>query len=307
MRTAVFPHLYTHIDPDPPHSRFLEQEMYTQPLFYQDRFASALLERAAGPLVWMPAGGSYPLEGWMAEECGLSYEPLESGWTVANVCAVIAQHLGCDPIILVGMDFSCRKGSVYAGEIVGEEHSDKLIPIGEDLYSRNDWLLSAQWMQAFAKKHPETRWYRATPGGIELEGIERCALEALHPIHTLDMHGKVHQVLAEAPLTGVSESQVALVKKKVQKSFEKSLEYCDQLLKIWERHYPHSPLDAGEYALLDVELEGEICYREFLLPLWNVWQWPFLRGENHMLGKEIHRVLFFKRVIDSILRRKCEF
>jgi len=302
---GISPHFSAHLDPAPPRDRFLEQDTHETPFFYQGRFSHDLLTKVHGPLFWMAAGGSYPLEEWMAAECGLFSERFDAGWTVSNFCTAIAAHLGCSSILFVGMDLSCGPDALYASGVKGEENREALIELEPGkLYSKRDWMMSAEWTGAFAKKHSEIEWGNATEGGIDLPGIERKNLlewEKSLPDAERDLSALVSALTVEAPLTPVSLEKVSDVKRKVRESFEKSLELCDALLKVWEKHYPHSPLEKGEYALLQSDLEQEICHAHFLLPLWNVWRRPILRTSFHPLGQHLHRLLFFKKAIETHL------
>jgi len=203
------------------------------------------------------------------------------------------------------MDFSCGPNEIYASKIAGDENREALIELEKDkLYSKRDWLMSAEWTVSFAKKNPSIHWINATKGGIDLPGIE-CG-EFSEIVETMlgeqwDISGIVHTLVSDATAAQVTSEKVDNVRKKVKESFEKCLEICDGLLTVWEKHYPHSPLEKGEYAILDIELEQEICHRHFLLPLWNVWKRPILRSSFHPLGAHIHRLRFFKKTIEMHL------
>ncbi len=302
---GIDPHIYANIDPHPPYRRFLEQDCFETPFFYQGRFCHSLLEGVQGPLIFMPDSGSYPLEAWISAEAGIFAERFDGGWTVANFCTSIAAHLGCNPIIFVGMDFSCGPDEIYASKIAGDENRECLVELEKDkLYSKRDWLMSAEWTVSFAKKNPSIHWIHASTGGIDLPGIERKELSevALSMLGTqFDMSGLVHSLVSDAALSQVTSEKAENVRKRVTESFEKCLEICDGMLKVWEKYYPNSPLEKGEYAILDIELEQEICHRHFLLPLWNVWKRPILRSSHHPLGAYIHRLLFFKKAIEMHL------
>ena len=301
----IQPHICAHIDPEPPQRRFLEQDSFEAPFFYQGRVSRDLLSKVHGPLLWMADGGSYPLESWLAAECGVFSERLDGGWTVSNFATAVAAHLGCSTIIFVGMDFSCGPNEIYAANIDGDENRKELIELEKGkLYSKRDWMMSAEWMGAFARSYPNIQWINATTGGIDLPGIERKDLaESAETLlsQQWDMQGIVQKLVMDAPLAKVTSEKVAEVRRRVKESFEKCLWACDALLKVWEKYYPNSPLEKGDYVMLDVELEQEICHRHFLLPLWNVWKRPILRASFHPLGQHLHRLLFFKKAIEMHL------
>ncbi len=302
---GIIPHFAAGIDPQPPLNRFLNQDSFESPFFYQGRFCSDLLQRVHGPLLWMPDGGTYPLETWAYSECGLFAEKFDAGWTVSNFCTSLAAHLGCSTVIFVGMDFSRGPDTIYASQMPGDEHKDPWIELEKGkLYSKKDWLMSAEWMGAFAKKNPGIQWLNATMGGIDLPGIEKTSLEEIAANflqQRWDVEGWVHSCLSKANATDVTLEKVADVRNRVKMSFEKSLEICDALLKVWEKHFPNSPLEQGEYAVLEIDLQQEICHSHFLMPLWNVWKRPILRSSFHALGQHIHQLLFFQKAIESHL------
>lgn len=160
-------------------------------------------------------------------------------------------------------------------------------------------------MGAMAEKNRDRRWINASSSGLELMGFEKGSLEALCEKElavSWDIAGAVHRMVHGAPFSGVTAEKVDAVRKKIALSFERCSCLCDQLLKIWEKHYPHSPLEKGDYILAEVELEQEICHRYLLMPLWNVWKRPILRASFHPLGQHIQRLLFYKKAIEMHIR-----
>jgi len=85
-------------------------------------------------------------------------------------------------------------------------------------------------------------------------------------------------------------------------SYKQCDKVCDALLKLWEKHYPKSPMEKGEYAAAEHDLEKEVAFQTILEPLWQIWKRPILRASNHPLGNHVHRLLFFKRAIEANLR-----
>jgi len=164
--------------------------------------------------------------------------------------------------------------------------------------------MSAEWTSAFAAKNPQVQWINASSGGIDLPGLPRRALSEVaqeHLIREWDVEGMLHSLIIQAQATDVTSEKVADVRKKLKESFNKSLNLCDTMLKVWEKHYPSSPLEKGEYAVLEHELDEQVCARFFLMPLWNVWKRPILRTSFHPLGQHVHRLLFFKKALEMHL------
>ena len=163
--------------------------------------------------------------------------------------------------------------------------------------------MSAEWTGALAAKHPQIQFLNASSSGIEIPSVPKVNLaevsEGLQ--QEWDLFGMMHALCAQAPSSQVSSEKVADVRNRVKESFEKSLGLCDELLKVWEKYYPHSPLEKAEYALLEHDLEHEIAFVHFVAPLWSVWQKPILRSAFHPLGQHVHKLLFFKKALETHL------
>ncbi len=284
---AIRPHFCAHFDPNPPRERFLKQDVAEVPHFYQSRFSSGLLDTVHAPLIWVAEGGSYPIEHWIKEQYGIDAPSFDGGWTVANLCTALAIHLGCDPIIFVGMDFSVSE----------PDAQDSWVEVENGLYTKRDWLMSVEWLSAFAKQHSSIRILNATKAGLEIPGVDRIALdEVLQPLEeTYDLNGLIHALIQTAVHPKVTDE----VSSELENSLKQCGSICDQLLGLWEKHYPQSPLDTGAYALNQLDLEQEVIYHYFLEPLWQIWKKPILRDATHPLEKHLHQLLFFKRAIEA--------
>lgn len=97
-------HFGASFDPKPPLDRFLRHSEFQAPIFTQNRLSHELFCRIHGPRIGMGDSGGYPIEEWIYEKLGMERIFFDGGWTVADFMAKIAIHLGCDPIIFVGVD-----------------------------------------------------------------------------------------------------------------------------------------------------------------------------------------------------------
>lgn len=294
---GLTPHLIAAIDPEPSYERFLSQESFETPFFYQSRFSQDLLSRVQGPCIWMPSLSLIPLESYVLGECGLYSEPFDAGWTVANFCTALASHLGCERILFAGVDFVCNSNEVYASSLSSEKHDDGLIELQKGIYSRKDWLMSADWTRTFVLNHPSIEWGNLSSSTLDLLGVPLVSVESLF-LPEKDMFAHVHALIAEAETCRVTTAQIQQVRSSLKHSFETSLSHCVSLLGLWQQTYPASPLEKPKYILIQHDLEQEICYEKCLNPLWEVWKYSILRTELHPLAKQLHRLLFFKQLIE---------
>ncbi|MDE3046528.1 MAG: DUF115 domain-containing protein [Verrucomicrobiota bacterium] len=143
------------------------------PLCLQGRVHPESLRGVTGELLYL-SDSHFPVEPWLMEQEAL----FDTGWTVGNGAVAIAAFLGCNPIVLIGMDFCYRDGRKYAHK-EGEK-----IPLvearnreGNVVSTQRDWLLAAQWMEEFAAKHPEISFLNATTSGLPI--FSPVALDSL--------------------------------------------------------------------------------------------------------------------------------
>ena len=298
----IYPHFGVALDADPPTSRFLAQTGYEMPYFYQSRISSKQLLTLHGKKLWMPDSGNYPLEQWIYQELGLVCQPTDSGWTAANFCATIAAHLGCSPIICVGMDFCCPSNQIYAGGMQSDEENwvECVNTKKEKRISKPDWLASACWLNQFAKKNAQIEWIYTDQETMPLEHLTYCSLQQVlqRLPKAFDTASFSYALIAQAAESKVTQTSINTILHKLGNSFIAALDLCNQLINLWQKYYPNSPLEMAEFILLESDLAQNICVQKLLLPLWEIWKWPILRQEEDVLARVLHQHLFFKKAVE---------
>jgi hypothetical protein len=153
----VAPHLAVALCPhrDRPYQAHL-----SAPRLIQGRVRPKSIRDVSGPLFWIP-DSHFPFE---TEVTGVS-PLLEGGWTVGNTAISAAHFLGCDPIVLLGMEHCIKP-------IRNGDRSDEFIAAtdrnGKPVWTQRDWQFAAEWIEQFAAAHTETSFYTAYPGGLPL-------------------------------------------------------------------------------------------------------------------------------------------
>ncbi len=294
------PHFSAAVDPDPPSHLFRQQISVEAPLFYQNRVAHRLLKECHSPRIWVPDNTSYPIEKWLMEELNLTTHSFEAGWNVVTFSLQVAVTLGCNPIILTGVDLCHREGKSYASGVAMPERSYDPIQIEVGKETKPDFLLAADWIEEFVRAHPSTTFINASTGGILLEGLPFSTLQEIAqelPLLTQDLDGIIFSTLQSAnPLSADEKIENVLQK------FKNNLAFCqgaiEKMVALFEKWYPEDPSSKGGFILLEVECEENPIYQYFLQPLWNIWQWA-LCSKSPLSSHEIklQKLLFFQRAL----------
>lgn len=305
---SIFPHFAAALDPDPPSHLFRQQGAVEAPLFYQNRVAHRLLKDCHGARIWVPDNVSYPIEEWLTHQLGIDAPPFEAGWNVATFCLHIAVAMGCNPIILTGVDLCHREGKTYASGVSMPLGTFTSVPLENGKETKADFLLAADWIEEFIESHPETTFINASTGGLQLRGMEPMTLEEvesrLSPL-SFDLEGKIISLLhgADSSLQ-ITEENVARVLSEFKENITLCLGLLERMVALLQKWYPEDPSRKGEFILMEVECEENPLHTWFLQPLWTVWQWTISASVNDEpyagFSHRLQKLLFFQKALLEI-------
>ncbi len=255
----VEPHFAGAIDSTaPPWKRRLDSQT---PFCYQSRMNPNNLAFVDGPKLLFPDSSSSAIN-WLQGEEVL----FDGGWTVGNFLTAVAQHMGCDPIVFVGMDFCYVQQKKYANG--DPQEMAHLVQNGPFLTQR-DWIMAADWMQQLPGRLIDTSFdgMLALPKRDLLSVLRECTVE-------WDLRQKVQTTIARLPKLQ-SETRWP--------EWEESLQRC--------QHHAD-------------DLEQEPAYQHLLLPLWTVWRPVFARevAVDPKQTLSMHQRVFFQQVLQEHLQ-----
>ncbi len=280
------------IDPDPSYERTLMQESFEAPFFCQSRFSSLGLDCIQGRIFQVPSNPGYLIEEWMQDG-----ESFDGGWTVSTFMSALAVHLGCSPIILVGVDLISSKEGLYAEGVVLQDILEGIPwvdPILGECRTKKDWVLSARWLEYLASRSSNTPFYNGSFQGLSLKGISQRSLEDfIKQLPFCDVQALVWTLSSLWKKSDSLSVKLAFL----GKSIEDSLLIIEKILSLFARFYPGDPSEKGEFILCLYDLQEELFYQKVLEPLWQVWQFPMAREFIEPYAKEVNRFLFFKKVL----------
>lgn len=240
------PHFGVGIDPNPAQAtRLIANKAYEVPFLYRSRMNSEAFKSIHGDKVLMPGTGGYPISEWFEKELGISGIVISEGFNVVNFSLSIALTMGCNPIILVGVDLAYSDDhSYYSGVVSHPTHiyrqdfktkgpSEELL-VMNDIYGKPvhtvwKWVAESKWYSHFAECAPQILMINATEGGIGMQSIRNKPLkEVVHYLlqRQYDLRVRVHGEIQNSQMPeSVTGERIEQLMRQMQHSIEK----CDQI------------------------------------------------------------------------------
>lgn len=269
-QNGIQPHLAMALDPnDEEYDRLRQSHYFEGPFLFAPRLHRDVFATSNGPFGYLKSDTGGLVENWLEEKLGLEGDPIGpdlgmEAFSVTTLAVSYAYALGCDPIILVGVDLAYTGGKRY---VKGVKASDSSIedpralekPLirkdiaGEPVETLLKWVMESDAIAGFAKNHPDAYVVNATEGGLGFSGIENTSLEKAlkeHGQKTYDIDGMIHQKVQEAPidLAGFNFHEL-------WNELDASLERCDLLCtKLLEENE----------IIHEYDLRDEVAYECFL-------------------------------------------
>ena len=185
LRAGITPDILVSVDPTPA-NLLISKEMYEfqdNALFVNEyHINSSLLACWGGNRVYL--GPRYPWSTPLEPE----NLPHTTGTTVTNMAFAVAMDMGCEQIILGGVDF-CYSPTGYSHAIGSIEHKHGTCPVSGNLRvetnsgkmadTRRDLLSSAHCLETKAQEAAEQgcRIINSSPNAVRLTNVEHLALD----------------------------------------------------------------------------------------------------------------------------------
>ncbi len=282
------PHFGAAIDPNPTqYERHQQLKEFNIPVFYRSRLYHKALNAIQGPRLYVTGAGGYDIAAFVERKLGIPSVDLEEGHNVLNFAIQIAELMGCNPIILVGMDLAYTGMCAYAPGVVDDPHvakesitksvdlNEQAVPrpsiTGETVYTHWKWIAESRFVTQFAKEHPNTTILNASEGGIGFEGISNVSLNDIPLEKTIDLNEKIQSVLKESTLPKVTEEKVRTVLVDLSSSLERCVHHLqvmiDELSRVkmqLEFGGEVDTIETGQSTLAEVELAEEEAFNAIL-------------------------------------------
>lgn len=194
---GILPHFGCGIDPHrSSESRMLTNTAFSVPYFHIMQFNHDAASLIHGERLFIRETENYRSIRWMISELSLENSVLHFNISTTSACLAVADMLGCEPLVFLGLDLSYTDDKRYLDEIdahptdkpleselISELPNNRLIPLvnskGKRIYTRSDWISEGTYYALFANKNPQLKILNATMEGLDIKGIEAVPLQKL--------------------------------------------------------------------------------------------------------------------------------
>ncbi|MEM1283013.1 MAG: 6-hydroxymethylpterin diphosphokinase MptE-like protein [Chlamydiota bacterium] len=312
---GIVPHFGIGVDPNPTQQyRLSSNKAYEVPLFYRNRMHYEAFRLIHGPRLYIPGAGGYEIADWFDEQFGLKDEDewLDEGHNVVNFGLELANNLGCNPIIFVGVDLAFTEMQSYASGIIDDttvkekditetDDFDTTALLKEDIYGRPiytlwKWISESEWTTEYAKEHPNLTIINSTEGGLGMPNIPNMPLKEAaqkYLIHSFDLRSRVQGEILNSTMPRITDERVLGTITEMHESLKRSVEHIQILLddrveyekKLENKKEVPEIKQSGLAALAETELEEEPAY-EFILGIFNLIYSRVLNKDLQLMQQE---------------------
>lgn len=240
----ITPHFGCGIDPNFAQVKRLNSSAaFEVPFFFRGRMHHRAFRAIQGPKLYVTGTGGYETARYIEEQMGLTSSELDEGHNVVNFSVSLAERLGCNPILFVGLDMAYTGMRGYSTGVVADAKVtvqdlkkrgiDDAAVVRSDIYGKPvytlwKWIDESAWLADYAREHPELRFFNATEGGLGIEGVPNVPLQKVVDkslAKSWDLDGLVWSHIQNATLPKGSRARV----RKALMGLRDSLKRCQHL------------------------------------------------------------------------------
>ncbi len=284
---GIIPHFGMALDPNEEEYLRLEpSSIFENPFLYANRLLPSVFSFCNGPFGYLRTDTGGIAESFLEEKLEIVDEVIgpdlgNEAFSVTTLEVAFAKMLGCNPIILVGVDLAFTGGKRYASGVMEDasikiEELEKETKVEDLLLTRKDkrgntvytlvkWVMESDAIAKFAKKHKKHIFLNATEEGLGFKGIEDISLEKAASQYcqkTFDLRGKIHAEIQRAVLPQTANhAHVEKVLDELKESLQRSKELLEKIVQELESS---KNLESGKFLILRIDLEEEMAFDALL-------------------------------------------
>ena len=308
----VQPHLCVAIDPNPlEYERLKGAQAFQTPFIFIARLFPSLFSLLNGPFGYMRSSMAVAIEKSLGSQLNLGEELIGSrlnseALSVTTLTIALAHYMGCNPIILSGVDLAFTNKQCYAK---GVDHSVSFNPSqkasrsidqwirkkdreGKPLYTRVGWMMEASAIDAYVRAHPETLFINSTEGGLGFSDINYLPLDKViekYGTRFYDLHALLQTEIEAARLD-------ASLSKQAEEWFQELSHSLERMNRIVEEMEIHQ--NSGKRVVLEMDFQEEFAFHHLFQAVDKVLERLTQNSPEATLPEKLHH---YKLMIKSYL------
>lgn len=277
---GIRPHLIMALDPNMDElQRFKGVDLSNIPFLYSGRLQKDVLSQTLGPWGYLKSNTGGLMEEWLEKQLDIEGDPIgaelgKEAFSVTTLAIAYAQALGCDPIILTGVDLSFSgekryaqgvKADLFESSVTNKPKASEKILIKKNLQGNScktmmKWIMEADCLGAFAKQHQEHTFINATVSGLKIPHMQHLSFKEIGECYGFidrDLNCAIQQLIEKTKMTKASRSHVKAILKKMEHSLKSSLDLVEKI---------YIELETSEHPkilLFEIELKELEAYDVF--------------------------------------------
>lgn len=283
---GVLPHFCMALDPNPEEMERLQAaSTFELPLLFASRLNPDTFLTQNGPTGYLKSDTGGVFETWIEEKLSILGEAVGpdlggEAFSVTTLAVAFAYLLGCNPIVLAGVDLAYTGMQRYAEGVMAQNTlsiktlktdkraTDRLLRRkgrqGKMVYTLVKWVMESSALSAYAKAHPDCKFLSATEGGIGFSDIEFMSLDEIvqrHCTQAYDLRAKIHSDIQTLKMGYITLGQIDSLYAELRLSLKWMLNLCEEILQ-------ELPRPSAKKIVLEMDLQEEMAYKPLLeIPL----------------------------------------
>jgi len=265
---------------------FAKKHILNIPFFYESRLSPNIVASIKHP--YLIRSYETLLEKWLLDELKIKKIPFDGGWNVSTFLIHLAYNMGCNPIILAGIDL-CYGDKKYAKG--AQEEKKQHVVVFDGKKTQKDWVLAKKWIENFAFTHDNVIFFNLSKG-FTFSGIKNINEKILGKKILKKGFKRLEEIIEK------NSQPLHIERKKIKnllQDMERSLHFCQKVCR---------KMIGGDMTKIEEKISSQIAYKFFLQPIWDFFQYPIMREvkEKTLLAYQVNQALFYLKIIEECLQ-----
>jgi hypothetical protein len=289
---GIHPHLGVALDPNAEEfGRLKIASSFEMPLLYGTRLQPDVLNALNGERGYLVTATGGPCEHYFEKGMQITEDPIgpelgAEALSVTTICIALAVEMGCNPILLDGIDLAYTgmrryaegilpSSTVQLGDLKLEKKAlERLLKRkniqGHYVHTLVKWVMESECIAAYARAHPNVRFINLSSASLGFPGIPNVPIKEVMEkelVSSLDLSALVHAEIQQLKMPPLKE-KIGQEMRAVHESLLRLSAIADQMLEELERAktLEESSLPTGKMTILEIDFQEERAF-ECLFPL----------------------------------------